>query len=123
MTGDLDFRGNGGRDSLFETLARNAHESSIRSLALESLLGLVAVVTILFARPPWWAMVLPLVAVGAFGIWGIAEHAGERLEGQNTRPVRATIALLEGAAVILGIAAVAGAAFIALGFLMGTFTL
>ena len=63
--------------ALVAKLARRASDGQLAAAAV----GIAAAVAIGLMIPRWWFAALPLLCVGSFGVWGIADRAtSERLE-------------------------------------------
>jgi len=83
--------------------------------------GVIAILGLVLGRPAWWVAVTPLVAVGAFGLWGTLERerAAHSLARGTTAVGRAIVAA-QWTAVVVGTGAILLAAFRVLGALIGT---
>jgi hypothetical protein len=66
-------RGDDG-DSLFAVTAQLARRASDGQLVLAAAVGIAAAAVVGLVIPGWWFVALPLLTVGAFGVWGIAER-------------------------------------------------
>jgi hypothetical protein len=67
-------------ESLFALVAQLARRASDGQLVLAAATGIATAAIVGLARPDWWFIALPLLSVGSFGIWGIAERtSAERL--------------------------------------------
>jgi hypothetical protein len=67
-------------DSIFAVVAQFARRASDGQLVLAAAAGIAAAAIVGLVRPDWWFVALPLLCVGSFGVWGIAERtAAERL--------------------------------------------
>jgi hypothetical protein len=67
-------------DSIFAVVAQLARRASDGQLVLAAAVGIAAAAIVGLVRPGWWFVALPLLCVGSFGVWGIAERtAAERL--------------------------------------------
>lgn len=89
--------------TLFELLTALLQRVSDGQLVAACATGLAGVAVILLIRPGWWRLALPLIVLGAFGAWGIAER--ER-DARGARRVAA--ALVRGVAILAaGTAAIA----------------
>ncbi len=61
-------------------MAQLARRASDGQLVLAAAAGIAAAAIVGLVRPDWWFVALPLLCVGSFGVWGIAERtAAERL--------------------------------------------
>ncbi|HET7459549.1 MAG TPA: hypothetical protein VFJ74_17995 [Gemmatimonadaceae bacterium] len=110
--------------SIYAALAAQARRTSDGALATSALVGVIAVIGLAFGRPGWWALALPLVSLGAFGVWGILERerTARGAEQQQQPSAAATRALAVGQwlAAAVGTVATIVAAFALLGVLFGT---
>ena len=108
--------------NVYAALAELARRSSDGALATAATVGLVAVMGLLFAPAGWRVPLLPLVAVGAFGVWGMVERervapSEQEAGARRDSPVSTAVRWL---AVAIGTAAAALAALALLGALFGT---
>lgn len=68
-------------EHVFALVAKLARRASDGQLVAAAILGIAAAATIGLLAPRWWFAALPLLCVGSFGVWGIADRtAAERLE-------------------------------------------
>ena len=76
---DLRSRSDDG-ESIFALVAQLARRASDGQLVIASVVGISAAAIVGLVRPSLWFVALPLLCIGSFGIWGIAERtASERL--------------------------------------------
>ena len=61
-------------ESVFALVAQLARRASDGQLVIAAAIGIVAAALVGLVRPDWWFIALPLLSVGCFGIWGIAER-------------------------------------------------
>ena len=61
-------------ESVFALTARLARRASDGQLVVAAAAGLLAASLVGLVRPDLWWVGLPLVCVGSFGVWGIAER-------------------------------------------------
>lgn len=67
-------------ESIFTLIARLARRASDGQLVIAAVLGISAAASVGLVWPGQWFVALPLLCIGSFGIWGIAERtASERL--------------------------------------------
>ena len=70
-------------ESIFALAAQLARRASDGQLVIAAAIGIVAAIVVVLVRPGVWYIGLPLLSVGSFGVWGIAERTaaerGERL--------------------------------------------
>jgi hypothetical protein len=108
--------------NVYAALAELARSAPDGALATAATVGLLAVAGLLFA--PWGgrALLLPLVAVGAFGLWGIVERdRGSPAPTDSATRIGTPVATaVQWLAVALGTAAAVLAALVLLGELFGT---
>jgi len=61
-------------ESVFALAAQLARRASDGQLVIAAATGIVAAVLVGLVRPDLWFLGLPLLCVGSFGAWGIAER-------------------------------------------------
>ena len=67
-------------ESVFALVAHLARRASDGQLVFSAVVGIIAAAIVGLVRPSLWFVALPLLCIGSFGIWGIAERtASERL--------------------------------------------
>jgi len=72
---DREPRGRGeDGENVFALVAQLARRASDGQLVIAAAIGIVAAVLVGLVRPDLWFLGLPLLSVGSFGIWGIAER-------------------------------------------------
>ena len=68
-------------EHIFALVAKVARRASDGQLVVAAIIGIAAAAMIGLLAPAWWFVALPLLCVGSFGVWGIADRtAAERLE-------------------------------------------
>lgn len=104
------------RPGPYAALAARARRSSDGALALASGVGCAYLAALLALRPAWWSFVVAPIAIGAFGLWGIADR---ELAGSVATRRRLLLAA-RGLAAAIGTLAVLTSVFRILGALVGT---
>ena len=67
-------------ESIFAVAAALARRATDGQLVIAAAVGVASAAIVGLVRPGWWLLALPLLSIGAFGIWGIAERtSAERL--------------------------------------------
>jgi hypothetical protein len=61
-------------ENVFALVAQLARRASDGQLVVAAAIGIVAAVVVGLVRPNLWFLGLPLLCVGSFGVWGIAER-------------------------------------------------
>lgn len=61
-------------ENIFALIATLARRASDGQLAIAAMIGIAAAALIGLARPGLWFVALPLLSLGSFGVWGIAER-------------------------------------------------
>ena len=61
-------------ENIFALVARIARGATDGQLVLAAAAGIASAAIIGLVRPGWWFIALPLLCIGSFGIWGIAER-------------------------------------------------
>lgn len=107
------------REHVFALVAALARRASDGQLVAAAATGIAAAAVVGLARPTWWFVALPLLCLGSFGIWGIAERTaaeraarmgptfGGRRALAGVRMTAAVIGTLAGALTLLALAAMA----------------
>jgi hypothetical protein len=71
-------------ESVFALAAGLARRASDGQLVVAAAIGIVAAAVVGLVWPSWWFVALPLLCIGSFGVWGIAERTSmERLARQG----------------------------------------
>ena len=63
-------------ESIFALAAQLARRASDGQLVVAAAIGIMAATIVGLVRPDLWFLALPLLCVGSFGVWGIAERTG-----------------------------------------------
>ena len=104
-------------ESIFALVARLARRATDGQLVLASAVGISAAAIVGLVRPNLWFVALPLLCIGSFGIWGIAERTaserrtrlgpdfGGRRALAGVRVAAAVVGTLSGTLVLLAVAA------------------
>ena len=61
-------------ESIFALVAQLARRASDGQLVLAAVVGIASGAAIGLVRPSLWFVALPLLCVGSFGVWGVAER-------------------------------------------------
>lgn len=61
-------------ENIFSVVAALARRATDGQLVLAATTGIGSAALIGLVRPTWWFPALPLLCVGSFGVWGIAER-------------------------------------------------
>lgn len=101
----------------YAALAAKARRSSDGALVAEGAVGALLLAALLAWRPSWWQYALAPLAIGAFGLWGIADR---ELAEATTAPRRRALLAARWIAAALGTLFVLASAFRILGALVGT---
>ena len=113
--------GRGEPPTLFAILALQARRASDVTLASMAAIGAMGAVALVAVRPTWWVFAMPVIAVGAFGIWGMLERGiAERGARRSERYDRA-VSVAQWIAVATGAIAAIATVFAVLGLLVGPF--
>jgi len=104
-------------ESVFALAAQLARRASDGQLVVAAAIGIVAAVLVGLVRPDLWFLGLPLLCIGSFGAWGIAErteteraarlgpHFGGRRALAGVRVSAAIIGTLSGTLTLLTVVA------------------
>jgi hypothetical protein len=119
-------------ENLFSLIAGRARRASDGQLVTASAVGVGGAVLIVLASPGWWFAALPLLCVGSFGIWGIADrtdadrtaraqaaHAGNPPDAASGDAGAVALAGVRIAAVVIGTAAAALAVLVIMARVVG----
>ena len=69
-----DVRSRDEGENIFSVVAALARRATDGQLVLAAATGIASAALIGLVRPTWWFLALPLLCVGSFGVWGIAER-------------------------------------------------
>jgi hypothetical protein len=61
-------------ENIFALIATLARRASDGQLVAAAAIGVASAVLIGLVVPSWWFLALPLLCLGSFGVWGIAER-------------------------------------------------
>ena len=104
-------------ESVFALAAQLARRASDGQLVGAAAIGIASAAIVGLVRPSWWFVALPLLCVGSFGIWGVAERTaaerqqrlGPTFSGRRAlaavRIIAAVTGTIAGAMVLLAIVA------------------
>ncbi|HEV7706462.1 MAG TPA: hypothetical protein VGO46_19350 [Gemmatimonadaceae bacterium] len=106
---------------LFAMLAARARRASDGVLAALTGIGGVAAIALAAVRPSWWPFALPLVSVGAFGLWGMLERATAERGAERSARYDRVVSAAQWIAVAIGVLCAIVGALMALGVLIGPF--
>ncbi|HEX8850559.1 MAG TPA: hypothetical protein VF761_13590 [Gemmatimonadaceae bacterium] len=104
------------RPGPYAALAARARRSSDGALALAAAIGCAYLAALVALHPSWWSFVVAPIAIGAYGLWGIADR--ELVAGDATR--RRLLLAARALAAAIGTLAVLTSVFRILGALIGT---
>lgn len=105
-----------GHPGPYAALAAKARQSSEGALVADGAIGMLLVVALVAWRPSWWQFVLAPLAVGAFGLWGIADR---ELADATTTTRRMALVAARWVAAALGTLFVLVSAFRIVGAVVG----
>jgi hypothetical protein len=110
--------------NLLRAIAARARRASDGALVACALAGLVAIGGLVWLEGRGWGVLLPLVALGAYGAWGVLDRAlDERLALRRTGVPRTladrTLVASRAVVAVLGVAIGAAAMLALLGMLLG----
>ena len=104
-------------ENIFSVVAGLARRATDGQLVLAAATGIASAALIGLVRPTWWFLALPLLCIGSFGVWGIAERTtaervarlGPSFPGQRAlagvRAAAAAIGTLAGLLALLALVA------------------
>ena len=98
-----------GAKNIYTLLAARARREPTQRLAIDAAFGGIAAVSAPFLPTLWWALACPILVVGAYGLWGLADrHVESAAPGDDVVVRRDVLTAVKWAAVAIGtIAAVA----------------
>jgi hypothetical protein len=104
--------------SLFALLSARARRASDGRLVADAAVGTALLAVIFVLNPSLWLLAMPLAALAAFGLWGIADREAAEHSGQpRARRLFSTIRFI---ALLLGMGAAAVFVLGAMAVLLGT---
>ena len=91
-------------ESIFSVVAGLARRATDGQLVLAAATGIASAALIGLVRPTWWFLALPLLCIGSFGVWGIAERTtAERVARLGPSfPGQRALAGVRAAAAVIG---------------------
>ena len=93
-------------ENLFAIVAGRARRATDGQLVAAAAIGVAGAAAIGLLLPRWWIVALPLLCIGSFGVWGIADRsAAERAKAGGGGSGRIALAGLRVAAAVVGTAA------------------
>ena len=104
-------------ENIFALVAQVARRATDGQLVIAAGVGIVAAVIVGLVQPSLWFVALPLLCVGSFGVWGIAERTSAERTGRlgpafagrraltGVRMAAATIGTLAGTLTLLALVA------------------
>lgn len=92
------------RPTIYAMLADRARRTSDGGLAACTAAGLLALATLIGLQPRWWPPLVPVIALGAFGAWGIADRelASRPAAGGGARGAGAALRIVKWASAAIG---------------------
>jgi hypothetical protein len=88
-----DVRSHDDGENIFVLVAHVARRATDGQLVLAAGVGIVAAVIVGLLQPGLWLVALPLLCIGSFGVWGIAERTSARSVSGASRSERPLNAL------------------------------
>lgn len=93
-------------ESIFTLAAQLARRATDGQLVVAAATGILAAAIVGLVLPSWWFVALPLLTVGSFGVWGIAERtSAERRTRLGPEFVGRALTAVRVAAAVVGTAA------------------
>ena len=109
------------RGNALNAIAARARRAAAGTLVSFETAGLVLALSIYAWAPRRWPLILPCLALSAFGLWGLCDRFIESKSGRRFRTRRKALRLVERLIATLGIAAALAAAYLLIGWLMGVY--
>ena len=109
LTEERESRTDADAEHIFALVAKAARRASDGQLVMAAAAGIAGAAVIGLLAPSWWFAALPLLCIGSFGVWGIAERtAAEREENGGAEFAgRRTLAAIRVSAAAIGTLAAA----------------
>jgi hypothetical protein len=102
-------------------IAGRARRASAGILVSFETAGLAAALAIYALAPRRWPLVLPFIALSAFGLWGLCDRFLSSRTGRRYRTQRHLLRWTERLIATTGIVAALGAVYVMIGWLMGVY--
>jgi hypothetical protein len=97
-----------GAKNIYTMLAARARREPSQRLTIDAAFGGIAAVSAPFLPTLWWALACPIVVVGAYGVWGLADRHLASPDGEALSSRRGVLTGVKWVAVAIGtIAAIA----------------
>jgi hypothetical protein len=95
-------------DNIYALLAARARHEPDGRLAVDAAFGGIALATAPFLPNLWWALACPIVVVGAYGVWGLADRYRDVVDPTDAFSARRDLLTgVKGIAVAVGTGAAA----------------
>jgi len=111
----------GGDGNALTALAHRAQNASSGVLLSLETAGLAVALGIYAIAPARWPLILPCIAVSAYGLWGLCDRVIAARGGRRYRTQRRILRLVKLAIATAGVAAAFGGAYLLVGWTMGVF--
>lgn len=111
----------GGDGNALTALANRARKASSGVLLSLETVGLALALGIYAMAPARWPLILPCIALSAYGLWGLCDRLIAVRSGRRYRTERRILRLIKLAIATVGVAAAFAAAYLLMGWTMGVF--
>ena len=105
----------------FNALASLARRASNAALVSLETAGLVLALSIYAWAPRRWPLILPCIALTAYGLWGLCDRFVQLRGGRRFMTHRKVVRSLARLTAAVGIAAAFGGVYLLIGWLMGVY--